>query len=67
MAETIEQLSVDFGNFQTDFNTFATNVTTALAKVSAGGVTPAQQTILDSVGTGLQSMDATVKGITFPA
>lgn len=67
MAETIEQLATDFGAFQADFTTFVASVNSALAKISAGGVTPAQQAILDNVGSGLQAMDATVKGISFPA
>ena len=66
MASTIDQLAVDFATFQTDFTAFVTSVKSALANVSAGGITPAQQTELDGIDSGLTALDATVKGYVFP-
>ena len=67
MSTTFAQLQTDFTNFQTDFAAFVTNVQAALQTIANSGVTAAQQAELNTIDQGLQAMDTTIKGITFPA
>ena len=67
MADIISQLSTDFSAFQTDFAAFVVNVQAALAKLAAGGLTQDQINTVTGIDTAVQALDATVKGISFPA
>ena len=61
----------DLNTLFTDFNTFKTDLTTALDRIQAdlnklGGLTPDQQTIVDNVDQGLKDLDAKINNFDVP-